>query len=162
MSVIRFIALSTDQVNAYRRGSDANNQLPERHISDGAGNPCRHCLTDIATGVPFLILAHRPFDSDQAYAERGPIFLHAGSCPRYIATTQVPPMFLKRRQFLMRGYNADHRIVYGSGGVVLADQLEAEAVKRFADPNIEYIHLRSGTYNCYQCRIERDVPQSDR
>ena len=53
-------------------------RAPERQVSDGSAVPCRHCLSDVAAGEPFLILAHRPFPEAQPYAETGPIFLRAG------------------------------------------------------------------------------------
>lgn len=32
-------------------GADANGQPVERHVSDGDGTPCRHCLQMIAKGA---------------------------------------------------------------------------------------------------------------
>ena len=64
-------------------GPDAHGQKPEKQISDGDGVPCRHCLTRVAKGEPYLVLAYRPFPRDQPYAETGPIFLHAEPCPRF-------------------------------------------------------------------------------
>lgn len=81
---IRFIALPSHEVAALQSGApDAHGQLPERDISDGDGVPCRHCLTRVAKGEPYLILAYRPFPKEQPYAETGPIFLHADPCPRF-------------------------------------------------------------------------------
>src|SRR3546814_3636336 len=74
------------------------------------GNPCRHCLDDVAAGVPMLVLAHLPFPAPQPYAELGPIFLHAEVCQRYDAAAGVPAMFLRREAILLRGYGADDRI----------------------------------------------------
>ncbi len=43
MTILRFEAMPSDVVHAYRAGTpDANGQAPERHRP---GNPCRHCLT---------------------------------------------------------------------------------------------------------------------
>ena len=59
---IRFVPLETELVQRLQAGGpDANGQVPERHTSSGGMMPCRHCLTDIAAGEPYLILAHRPF-----------------------------------------------------------------------------------------------------
>ena len=42
---IRFTPIPTKTVRAYQAGGpDANGQAPEHHVSDGDGNPCRHCL----------------------------------------------------------------------------------------------------------------------
>lgn len=156
MTEPRFVALPTDAVHAVQAGAvDANGQPPERHISDGEGNPCRHCLTDIAKGAPFLILGWRPFPAAQPYAEVGPIFLHADACERHAETTGAPDMFLERDRLLVRGYGADDRIVYGSGQNVKATDLSRAAAIMLDRPEIAYVHVRSEAYNCYQCRIER-------
>ena len=154
---IRYEALPTDLVRALQAGApDANGQIPERRVSDGAGNPCRHCLTDIAAGHEMLILALRPFPSVQPYAEQGPIFLHAGECARHDAHKGMPAMFRERARYLVRGYDRNDRIVYGSGSVVTPDALDAHAADLLAQDGIAYLHVRSGSYNCYQCRIDRD------
>ena len=114
----RFLALPTPAVRAVQAGgADANGQLAERHVSDGDGNPCRHCLTEIAAGEPMLVLAWRPFPSLQPYAELGPIFLHAEPCSRWDGAG-VPAMLLGWERLLIRGYGHDDRIVYGTGQVV--------------------------------------------
>ena len=56
-------------------GGDAYGNPAERTISDGEGNPCRHCLGFVPKGEEMLILAHRPFGAVQPYAETGPIFV---------------------------------------------------------------------------------------
>ncbi len=62
MTDLKFIALATETVRSLQAGNpDANGMVPERRVSDGSGLPCRHCLSDIAAGEPFLVLAHRPF-----------------------------------------------------------------------------------------------------
>jgi hypothetical protein len=156
MTSLRFEALSEETARAFQAGaSDANGQPPERHISDGSGNPCRHCLEDIPEGEPFLILAHRPFPAPQPYAEVGPIFLHAEACDRYDGAAGLPAMLLDREHILIRGYGQDDRIVDGSGQVIPTADLVETAAKLFERPDIAYLHLRSATNNCYQCRIDR-------
>jgi len=156
MTSVRFKAMATNTVAAYQAGAlDANGQQPERHVSNGDGVPCRHCLSDVAEGDPYLILAHRPFPQTHPYAEVGPIFLHADGCNRYTEESNLPDMFLERDRFLIRGYGKDDRIVYGTGRTVATDDMEMAAAALFGQPDIAYIHVRSGSYNCYQCRIER-------
>ena len=153
---VRFIALDSDLVGALRSGGrDSNAQTPERRVSDGDGVPCRHCLMDVAAGEPYLVLSHRPFDSVQPYAEQGPIFLHAEACPGFAAPAGLPPILAARREMLIRGYGADDRIVYGTGKMVATKDIVAVAEYMFDNPEIAYIHVRSASNNCYQCRIER-------
>ena len=156
MKTSRFIALPSHAVHALQAGApDANGQVPERRLSDGAGVPCRHCLAQVASGEPYLVLAYRPFPAPQPYAELGPIFLHAERCPRYAPETSVPPMFLVWPRLLIRGYGGDDRIVYGTGQIVATDELAQAADALLGRPDIAYIHARSASNNCYQCRIER-------
>lgn len=151
---IRFVALETRLVQALQDGAaDANGQRPERAASPG-GAPCRHCLADIAEGEPMLIVAHRPFPAPQPYAEVGPMFLHAEACPRGGGDARIPP-FLDSPQYIVRGYGADHRILYGTGKVVATAHIPAEAAALLDDARVAYVHVRSATNNCYHCRIER-------
>ena len=153
---IRISALETALVARLQEGGlDANGQKPERHISPGGMMPCRHCLADIAAGEPYLILALRPFPKAQPYAEQGPIFLHAEPCRRHPDSGEMPAMFLERPGFLVRGYGADDRIVYGTGRIVAPAAMTEAAEDMFADPRVAYVHVRSATNNCYQARIDR-------
>lgn len=150
----RFRALPTEPVRAVQAGGpDANGHPPELAVSDGRGNPCRHCLTEIAAGLRMLVLAWRPFPAPQPYAEVGPIFLHAGACPRWEGSG-VPAMFLAWEQLLIRGYGPDDRIVYGTGQVVATSRLLDTAGMVLARPDVAYLHARSAANNCYQCMIE--------
>ncbi len=152
---IRFVALNTSIVRALQEGQpDANDQPPERHISDGNGVPCRHCLDQVEAGEPYLILAHRPFPAPQPYAELGPIFLHAQACERHPGGANIPPI-LRSAQYLIRGYDSNDRIVYGSGQVVPTASIPEIAAGMMQNERIAYVHVRSASNNCYQCRIDR-------
>jgi hypothetical protein len=151
---MRYVALPTQIVRHYQAGgADANGQAPERVVAEGKGNPCRHCLRMIPEGAGMLILAHRPFPVPQPYAEVGPIFLCADACER--GGGETLPEMLASPDYIVRGYGADDRIVYGSGGVVRREAIPARAGALFADPGIAYLHVRSARNNCYQVRIER-------
>jgi Protein of unknown function (DUF1203) len=158
MTGLVFSALPTAVVHAVQGGGpDANGRAPERQTSDGQGNPCRHCLTEIAAGAPMLVLAWRPFPVLQPYAELGPIFLHAEPCPRYAASGSLPPMFRGWERLLIRGYRHDDRILYGTGQVFAIAEVEAAAAAILDRPAAAYVHVRSAANNCYQCRIDRVV-----
>ncbi|MGD9864736.1 MAG: DUF1203 domain-containing protein [Pseudodonghicola sp.] len=133
-------------------GPDAYGQPAERAVSDGAGNPCRHCLQHIPEGAPMLILAARPFPALQPYAETGPIFLCAGDCAPYDGEA-VPQILTTAPDYLLKGYGANGRIVYGTGRVVPAAELPAYAATLLADPRIAYVDVRSARNNCFQARI---------
>ena len=156
MPQLRFVALATADASRLRAGgADAHGRPPERCRSDGDGNPCRHCLAEINAGEPMLVLAWRPFPAPQPYAEVGPIFLHADACERHSEAGGAPSMLAAWQHLLLRGYGADDRIVYGTGTIVAGAELEQAAADLLAWPEIAYLHVRSATNGCYQCRIER-------
>lgn len=153
---IRFSALPTSRVAALRNGAlDANGQPAERMVSDGSGNPCRHCLGEIAEGAPMLVLAYRPFGALQPYAETGPIFLCGEPCERAADSATLPEMFRGSQKLILRGYDVDERIVYGTGTVIETREIEAAARALFKDDGVRFIHLRSASNNCYQARLDR-------
>lgn len=152
---LRFLPIPTETAAALRAGGpDAYGQPAERHVSDGAGNPCRHCLHHVPKGAGMLVLAYRPFPRPQPYAETGPIFLCAGACPAWYGDG-MPPIMTTSPDYLLKGYTAGHRIRYGTGRVVAKGELAAYAQGLLDDPDIAFVDVRSARNNCFQCRIVR-------
>jgi hypothetical protein len=137
-------------------GTDANGQLPEHKVSNGQGNPCRHCLQMIPKGEPFLVFSHRPFEADQPYAERGPIFLCAKKCEPFRDDGTEPAAFSNKEVIMIRGYDKAERIVYGTGKIVPVSKLRDEAADILNLEEVEFIHVRSSVNNCFQARIESE------
>lgn len=133
-------------------GPDAYGQPAETAISDGVGTPCRSCLCDVPVGEPYLILAACPFPRKQPYAETGPIFLCAKDCVPWDGIG-VPPVLQTSPDYLLKGYSADNRIVYGTGKVVLTGDLVAYAEALLSRPEVSYVDVRSARNNCFQTRI---------
>ncbi|MBW9053338.1 DUF1203 domain-containing protein [Rhizobium mesosinicum] len=156
MNSIQFSAMPTAEAEAlWNGGRDAYDRLPETLVSDGEGFPCRHCLRNIDNGEELFVFAYRPFPELQPYAETGPIFLHKHPCQRYSADEILPPVLTTSRDFIVRGYNENDRIVYGTGAVTAINKIPAYAEELLARPDIAYVHVRSARNNCYQCRIDK-------
>jgi len=155
MTDIRFSAMPTaDAEQLWNGGTDSYGFLPETMVSDGPGHPCRHCLGNIDAGEELLVFAYRPFPEMQPYAETGPIFLHAEECKRATEDEALPEI-LESPDYIVRGYDRDDRIVYGSGGVIPTGAIAERAEMLLERSDIAYAHVRSARNNCYQCRIER-------
>ena len=56
--------------------------------------------------------------------------------------------------YIVRGYGADDRLVYGTGAVVPTGEIAREAEARLADLRVAYVHVRSAGNNCYHVRVE--------
>ncbi len=152
---IEFVGLPSSQVVQIRATMRDAYGLPvETHRAESDGLPCRHCLAFPQKGSDFLILAHRPFERQNAYTETGPIFLCADECAAPRRSSELPA-FLKSAQYIVRGYTADERISYGTGQVTPTAQIPDYAEKLLSNPDIAFVDVRSAENNCYHCRIKR-------
>ena len=150
---LTFHPYTQDWVNHIRQGgADDYGQPAERAVSDGAGTPCRSCLKDVPKGADMLICAARPFPSLQPYAETGPIFLCADDCTPW-AGTGLPPVLRASPDYLLKGYSPNHRIVYGTGQITLAADIERVAAEILARADVAFVDVRSARNNCFQCRV---------
>ena len=153
---ITYVAIPTETARAWQNGGpDAYGKKPERQIADDGGYQCRHCLTIIPPGEAMLLVAHRPFDALDAYAETGPIFVCEKHCEGFGRQENVPETLTASPDYLVKAYGSNDRIIYGTGRVVAADEMAARAQELFDDPNVAYLHVRSSRNNCYQARIVR-------
>ncbi|MEP1765449.1 MAG: DUF1203 domain-containing protein [Sulfitobacter sp.] len=158
MTKITFHPLPTETVTALRTGGPDANGLPAEHaISDGTGQPCRHCLRQIPKGAGMLICAHRPFDALQPYAETGPIFLCSEPCEAYVADA-LPPVLSTSKGYLLKGYTADQRISYGTGSIKAPDDIADYAASLLERPEIAFVDVRSASNNCFMTRITKTLP----
>lgn len=148
--------METDTAIQLRAGGlDANGMAPEKAISDGDGNPCRHCLRDIEKGRGMLILSYRPFDSVHAYSETGPVFLCAEPCARNVDSQGLPQVLRTRPEHLIRAYTGSGIIISGTGRTVAIDDLTDRVSDLLRDRNAAWVHVRSAANSCYTCRVER-------
>ena len=151
---LRIGGIATEECERIRRGGlDANAQPALVRVAEGGANPCRHCLGLIREGEGKLVLAHRPFDTLQPYAESGPIFLHAGPCRRYEGNA-LPRWFDHLDPAIVRGYGEDHWIRYDTGRVVRGPGIADACEAILQDAGVAYVHVRS-KFNCFQCRVDR-------
>jgi uncharacterized protein DUF1203 len=152
---IEFVGLPSNQVAQIRTTMRDAYGLPvETHRAEIDGLPCRHCMAFPDKGRDFLILAHRPFEGQNAYTETGPIFLCADECTAPARSSKLPD-FLQSAEYIVRGYTVDERISYGTGQVTPTAQIAEYAQKLLSNPKIAFVDVRSAENNCYHCRIRR-------
>lgn len=152
---IQFHPLPAEQVAAIRNSrTDAYGNAVEVAISDGDGIPCRSCLKVTPKGAPFLILAHRPFEGQNAYTETGPIFL-CEDCSGTAPSSTLPDI-LTAQTYIVRGYSGDERIVYGTGQVTPTAEIAAYAENLLVREDIAFVDVRSASNNCFLCRVKAE------
>ena len=153
MTII-FIPMETAAVRALQAGGrDSYGHTPERCLSNGHGIPCRHCLDFVPEGESYLVLAHRPFEGVHPYTETGPVFLCARPCEA--GGGKRLPAFLDSPSYILRGYDAGERILYGTGAVTPTDEIVKRSEDLLAREDVAFVHIRSASNNCFHCRVER-------
>ena len=150
-----FHAMPTHAATAIRTsGRDAYGRPVECRTAHEPIYPCRHCLGTIPAGEDYLVLAYRPFETTNPYAETGPIFLCAKACKRATPSPEVPTILISP-DYIVRGYDAEERIVYGTGQVTPTAEIGDYAGELLANPDIAFVDVRSARNNCWQCRVMR-------
>ena len=148
--MLRFVPIPTGIARHYQAGGvDSYGLLPERKVSDGGGNPCRHCLRMIPEGKGMLVLAHRPFGAVQPYAETGPIFLCAEACEAG-GGADVPEILA--RPINRRGYGRMSDVYGTAGWFRRADLRAGGGVWRCGG---EIVHVDRAEQLFFQLRVER-------
>ena len=131
---------------------EAGNQLTVQIATEG-GSPLRCCLRECDPGERVLLISYTPPGTRGAYAERGPVFIHAEPCAGYLTPSRYPPGLSHRLQ-VVRAYDRDGRI---AGGVMVNDGEHAMDVIRelLARPDVSLVHLRNVGYGCYNFAVRR-------
>jgi Protein of unknown function (DUF1203) len=133
------------------RLDEAGNRLTAQ--TDAEGSPLRCCLREASPGERVLLIAYTPPGTSGAYAERGPVFIHADPCDGYQTPHRYPPG-LSGRQQVVRAYDQRGRI---ADGVLAADGDHAWTVvcEMLARPDVALVHLRNVGYGCYNFAVRR-------
>jgi hypothetical protein len=153
-STLRFEPIPPGELQAIRAAGldEAGNRLTALAVTDG-GDPLRCCLRETRPGDRVLLIAYTPPGTSGAYAERGPVFIHAGPCEGYRTPHLYPPE-LRHRQQVARAYDLSGRI---ADGVLASDGGHALEVigEMLARPDVAIVHLRNVGWGCYNFAVRR-------
>lgn len=138
-------------------GVDHGGNPIEPFVDDDGGWPLRCCLIDSRPGDRIAIIAWSPMPWSGAYAETGPIVVHADGCD---AADSIPrlPADLDARAMVLRPYGPDRRIAYhrvrhapaGGSLTELVDEL-------LAYDDVDFVHGRNVTGGCYAFTATRST-----
>ena len=100
-----------DLAEVISRGRDHGGNPIEAFIDEDGGWPLRCCLADSEPGDRIAIIAWSPFPWPGAYAEVGPVVVHADGCVGPAESRRLPAS-LADRAMTLRPYGSDRRIAY--------------------------------------------------
>ena len=151
-SKYRVVPLPTEFADAARRAAQAGARDHACVMVDSpTGYPCRHCLRWAQPGEQVILFPYASIPAGCPYAEMGPIFVHAQSCPRYELTEQYPADFRAGR--VIRAYDREQNMI--AGEIVNGRKPETVIEKLFENPETEFIQVRSADRGCFTFGIER-------
>ena len=120
--------------------------------------PCRSCLKQIKPGERRLLFSYAPVQSDNAYNEVGPVFIHEDCLP--YSTPDEFPIEVKNGRLhiplVLRCYNSKRRMIKA---VQVKDNNEVELLIKelFEKSDIEFIHIRNAEAQCFIAQVERTI-----
>lgn len=156
MQPIRIVAIPTEVAEAVRATMRAPVYGFPAHAevaTDAA--PCRHCLRITTPGEDRRILfTYDRFTSLESLPQPGPIYIHAGNCPRYPEDGGFPEE-LRGSPRTLEAYARGRRLLaqeYVSDG-----RFEPVIEELFTRADVDYLQVNSTTAGCFTFRVERSA-----
>ncbi|MEM9133158.1 MAG: DUF1203 domain-containing protein [Actinomycetota bacterium] len=139
-------------------GVDHGGNVIEPFIDPDGRWPLRCCLRDSRAGDTIAVIAWSPFPWRGAYAEVGPIVVHAGRCPGTPGGEGLSEAH-DRRPMTLRPYGFDRRIAYAKVRSVPAGaSVTSHLHDLLDDPDVDFVHGRNTTGGCFSFQATRSTP----
>lgn len=122
--------------------------------TDRGGAPLRCCFHEAVPGERVALVAYQPALIGRAYAEVGPVFIHADACGGYQDANAYREAFRHRSQVL-RADDGKGRQVYSMNRITEGWEAEAVTTAVFASPEVDYLHSRNVLAGCFMLTIAR-------
>jgi hypothetical protein len=124
-----------------------------RHVAQaGERCPCRITLEDAQPGETVLLLNHRHHDVATAYRSDYAIFVNETASATRRTDGELPPV-LQNRPIAVRAYDENGTLL--GAELALNNDVAAVIERRFADPDVAYLHAHNAAHGCYAARIDR-------
>jgi len=136
---------------------DFGHPVEESIARETGYGPCRCCLKQFQPGEKRLLFSYAPVGGDNPYNETGPVYIHE-HCLSYSNTADFPEEVKNGRlpiHLVLRCYNHQKRMIRAR---FVKDNkgVESMIAELLADPQIEFIHIRNATYQCFIAEARKD------
>lgn len=121
-------------------------------VDTEGGAPLRCCLRDSRVGERIALVLVTPPGPAGAYAESGPVYLHADGCAGP-SGTGYPEEFRARAQ-VFRAYGHDGTIL---GGELVGPEEDQDSVaeRLLDDDRVAFVQTRNVLFGCYMLTLSR-------
>src|SRR5690349_7412090 len=146
MKNFKIIPLDADYAERIRnsRKDDFGHEVVEQPAT-GYG-PCRVSLEPFIPGEDVrLLFSHGPFEIDNAFDQRGPVFINKKTVAPYRNVYQLPPAIKNDKikfPLTLIGYSRSQRMVFTK---LVGDNDVDELIEKIFDeqPKVAYLHARA-------------------
>lgn len=154
MTSFHAVAIPTEVANSVRATMKAPKYGFPAHKEVATGRaPCRHCLQLVKLHEEEAILfTMDAFHGQNVPPSPGPVYIHAIECARYDGNGGIPETY-RGRLLTLEAFGADRKLL----AEVRTTHGEEETATQslLANPEVEYVHVRSTEAGCYLFRVER-------
>jgi hypothetical protein len=134
---------------------EAGNPLVE--FSASGWEPLRCCLRRPDAGELIALISYSPFVVPSAWAETGPVFVHAEQCSGYGATESLPDE-LRTGPRILRTYYADGSLDYADITVVReGEDIEESFFDLLSRSEVAVVHVRALVAQCFTYAVTRQL-----
>ena len=154
MSSFHAVAIPTEIAESVRTTMKSPKYGFPAHKEVAAGRaPCRHCLQLVKLHEEEAILfTMDAFHGQNVPPSPGPVYVHAKECARYDGQPGIPETY-RGRLLTLEAFGADRKLV---AEVRTNGEEESVAKTMLAQPDVEYVNVRSTEAGCYLFRLERN------
>ena len=146
---IRYTAIPPARLEAMRTaGADEMGNKWQLRVAEG-WEPLRCCLRGAGVDEDIALISYSPWDEPSPWMEAGPVFVHYAACDGYADTGQYPEAFRHNKAILNPFDHTGARAYDHITFLDPDDDHEAALRTVLSQPDVAYVHVRSGTAGCF-------------
>jgi hypothetical protein len=141
-----------DRIRSFGRDESGNPLAP---FTATGWEPLRCCLSLAPAGESVMLISYSPFTERSPWAETGPVFVHAETCPGYQDADALPDD-LRTGPRVLKTYDARGCLDYADITVVGEDEdIEAPLLDLLSRPAVAAVHVRALAAQCFTYVVTR-------
>lgn len=134
-------------------GQDEMGNKWQLRVAEG-GEPLRCCLRKAQADEDIALICYSPWTQPSPWLEAGPVFVHYEACEGYAATDRYPETFLHNKAILNPFDHTGARAYDHITFLDPEDDHEQALRAVLGQPDVAYVHVRSGTAGCFHFLAE--------